>query len=418
MKTFYISIFLLIGFLPKQTIAQWLNCDNGKYMDSIYSSKLVNTVEFGENYTAAGKYQKLYMDVYVPENDTSEYRPVVVLAFGGAYIKGEKEDVKPVCKIFNARGYVCAAIDYRLFDKFVFPDSAVILDEGLKARADMIAAIKYLRWDADNENRWRINPDFIFSGGASSGSITALMTAYFNENDSLDLKDWMKPVLTANGGYEGDSYFDYTGNYNYNVSGVANMLGAITDLNYIDKGEPLHVGIHGTEDDVVPYGEGYIKLLDIPVFKVYGSSLVHQKALEENIHSSFISVDGGKHGDFLKDGSPWLDSMMNTTFNDFSRLVLCPEYSKTNDLNNTGITISPNPANDYLKISIYPHAELSEDRVLIYDIDGRLLINELYDNKIGIDIKSIPKGVYFVKIIDNNNRKYGVKMFVKALTVK
>ncbi len=412
MKKIFTFLMIVFVFLPYYFYGQWINCSDNNYQDSIYTPVFSDSIQFGENYTIGGKFQKLFMDIYIPEEDTSSYRPAVVLAFGGAYIRGERADVEPICKMFSSRGYVCATIDYRLFDALKFPDSTVILDEGLKARADMIAAIKYLKWDAANENRWRINPEHIFVGGASSGSITALLTTYFNEKDSTDVKDWMKPVLEDNGWYQGDSYFDYTENYDYNVSGVANMLGAIIDLDYIDKGEPLHVGIHGTEDDVVPYGEGYIKLLGIPVFKLFGSSLVHQRALEEDIHSSFISVEGGGHGDFLKDGSPWLDSMIRTTLKDFHDYVLCPEETGLDFIPAYTVRLFPNPASDYLIIS--STKEFDNLNAIVYNMNGDIvLIKNISTEDNRLDIKNLPTGFYTLKLTDKNGANPGLKRFIK-----
>ncbi len=394
------SIVVVISIFTTISISgQWINCEAGLLKDSLFEVKLADTVKFGENTTPGGIFKELYMHVYEPVNDTSTYRPALVLAFGGAYIKGDKEDVKPICEMFASRGYVCAAIDYRLFDAFKLPDSTVILDIGLKAREDMIAAVKYLKWDADNDNRWKINSDYVFVGGASSGAITALSVAYLNEKDSVDLKDWMRPILEDNGGYEGKSTLEFAENYDYKVVGVANMLGAMADLDYIDEGEPIVVSIHGTNDDVVPYGAGDIKLLNIPVFKLYGSSLVHKKALEENIHSSFISVDGGGHGGFLKDSSlPWLDSMVNTTLNDFYDFVLCPESSKVaNSAASTGFEVYPNPAKDFISVR-WGNNRLNSINIDLLTLDGiKIKSFNGVDNKKRLKVSGLKGGAYLIK---------------------
>ncbi len=401
-----LSAVLIVFFVAAGSVfGQWISCDKHLYKDSLFESRLVDTVKFGENTTPGGVFKELYMHVYEPVGDTSAYRPALVLAFGGAYIKGEKEDVKPICEDFTSRGYVCAAIDYRLFDAFKIPDSTVILDIGLKAREDMIAAIKYLRWSADNGNKWKINPDYIFAGGASSGAITALSVAYFNEKDSVDMKDWMKPVLEENGGFEGKSTLDFADEYSYKVAGVANMLGAVVDLDYIDEGEPIVVSIHGTNDDVVPYAEGDIKLLNIPVFRLYGSSLVHERAVKEKIHSSFISVEGGGHGGFLKDeNQPWLDSMVNTTLNDFYDYVLCPESNATVSVEDFRLDIFPNPAYDFIMINF----ENLLEKTLNIDIISAngVRVKSFNDIKNGdmLPIYMLNTGVYIVRINDSQKR--------------
>jgi len=414
LRIFFAGLLILF-FAINNINAQWLNCNSNLYKDKLFTPKLTDTVKFGENYTPGNILKELSMHVFVPEEDTSSFRPVLVLAFGGAYIRGQKEDVAPICEDFASRGYVCFAIDYRLFDVIKFPDSTDILDIGLKARADMIAAIKYIRWDADHNNSWRINPEFIFVGGASSGAITAMSTAYFNEKDSVDMQTWMIPILNDNGGFEGNSSFDFVKNYNYKVSGIANMLGAVVDLDYVDKGEPIIVGIHGTKDDVVPYGAGQINILNIPVFNLSGSSLVHERAIEQNIHSSFISVEGGKHGDFLKNENlPWLDSMINTTLNDFYNLVLCPDILDLEDFNDiVSLRISPNPASTFIKLESDLFDENMDIYVEIYSIEGKQISKPV---KLSADLllntSNLNSGIYILRIKESSNRIISSKVFV------
>lgn len=412
MKRFSIIILLVYSFGVN---AQWINCDSNLYIDSVFTPVLTDTVKFGENYTPAGLFKELYMHVYQPKEDTSSYRPTLVLAFGGAYIRGNKEDVRPICEDFASRGYVCVSIDYRLVDIIAFPDSSIILDVGLKARGDMIAAIKYLKWDAANGNKWRINPDKIFVGGASSGAITAMSVAYFNENDSVDIKEWMKPIIESNGGFEGSSSFDFAVDYDYKVVGVANMLGAVVDLEYIDEGEPLIISIHGTDDDVVPYGDGFITVFDIPVFRLKGSSLVHERALEQNIKSTFISVEGGKHGDFLKDENlPWLDSMVNRTLHDFYDYVLCAEPSSIfeNESNKYDIRLYPNPTSDKLKFKNIENKNTERITYKIFSISGQIVTEGLIDlSKESINIRDLNNGLYVIRISN------GTDVFTKSFVV-
>lgn len=411
-------IFGFVLFFYSNSNAQWINCESNLYIENQFEPLLVDTVKFGENFTSGNNFQELFMNVYEPKDDTSSYRPAIVLAFGGSYIQGAKEDVRPICEELASKGYVCAAIDYRLIDAFVFPDSVIMLDEGLKARADMIAAIKYLRWDADNDNKWRINPDYIFVGGVSSGSITALMTTYFNEGDSSDVADWMKPIIENNGSYEGDSHLEYTKDYSYKVSGVSNFLGATVDIDFVDEGEPMVVGIHGTADDVVPYGEGFINFLGFPIFKLYGSQLIHERALEQNIQSSFISVAGGGHGEFLQDENlPWLDSIINTTVLDFHNYVLCPETSGVNELSNEiAFNISPNPASDFIKIGVPNQNVKSSYFINVYGIDGKLKKSKLIsDSDNYVDISNFNTGMFIIKINDRSGKYLGAQSFIKKL---
>jgi len=106
------------------------------------------------------------MDVFEPAGDDTENRPVLLAAFGGSFISGDRTTTHELCKSFARKGFVTAAIDYRLYDKPFFPvgelpDSLDMMDVVVRAVHDYKAAIRYFRKDADDENQFRIDPDFI-----------------------------------------------------------------------------------------------------------------------------------------------------------------------------------------------------------------------------------------------------------------
>ena len=56
------------------------------------------------------------MDIYSPENDNFEDRPLIFFMFGGSFIGGSKDswDIVTLCENYAKMGYVAVAIDYRL----------------------------------------------------------------------------------------------------------------------------------------------------------------------------------------------------------------------------------------------------------------------------------------------------------------
>ena len=163
--------------------------------------------------TGAPLERALAMDVYLPADDGGgTLRPALVLAFGGAFHRGSKENdsfeseagntaVAEYCMRFAQRGYVCASIDYRLVTEDPDPgDTPVIasrvpssrvdvvrqimglppatqemLRRGVEAASDdMAAAIAFVH---RNAARWRIDPERIAAGGFSAGARTALNAA-------------------------------------------------------------------------------------------------------------------------------------------------------------------------------------------------------------------------------------------------
>src|SRR5690606_31472869 len=69
----------------------------------------------------------------------------------------------------------------------------------------------------------------------------------------------------------------------FTIKAVANMWGAVSDLNIIDPDEKIPVlSIHGTDDDIVPFEYDFpfrnsLMLNRMIMDKMYGSKLIHDK---------------------------------------------------------------------------------------------------------------------------------------------
>ena len=152
----------------------------------------------------------LLMDVYSPADVAGEARPAVVLAFGGAYHRGSKEDdsfedgrntpIAEYCRLLASRGFVCFSLDYRLTSEDPDPGpnrvlsdpegvsrsrvdhvrtllglgpatSRMIADGMEAAAADVAAGVRFVRGNAD---RFGVDPDRITAGGFSAGGTSAL----------------------------------------------------------------------------------------------------------------------------------------------------------------------------------------------------------------------------------------------------
>ena len=76
-------------------------CDGNRYFLNVFDNTTKTTVKFGENTTALGSTQELFMDIYEPVGDNLEKRPLIIWAFGGAFITG----LKVIC-------YSCILLTY------------------------------------------------------------------------------------------------------------------------------------------------------------------------------------------------------------------------------------------------------------------------------------------------------------------
>ena len=298
--TLFLNLFFCTSYLFAQSTAE--GCNNDRYISNIFSEVKNTTVKFGQNVNALGQQQELSMDIYEPVGDDLEKRPVVVLAFGGAFISGSKETMIPICIDFAKKGYVAATIDYRLWkdaNPLAIPDSLDMTDAVIKAVGDFKAAVRYFRKDAATTNQFKIDPSFIFGGGISAGAITALHVAYLDADENIP--DFMKTIIEDNGGLEGSSGDTENLNYSSSIQGVLNMSGGLYMTEWMDENDPPIASIHGTDDDVVPFGFGFAGLnllgFKVNVLSINGSQVLHQKTIDIALPDVFISVEGGGHTD-------------------------------------------------------------------------------------------------------------------------
>ena len=150
------------------------------------------------------------MDVYAPVGRRGRRRPAILLAFGGAYHRGSKEDdsfedgrntpIAEYCRELAGRGFVCFSLGYRLTSEDPDPGPNRVLSdpEGVSrsrvdhvrkllglgpatnrmiadgmeaAAADVATGVRFVR---DNAAHFGVDPDRITAGGFSAGGTSAL----------------------------------------------------------------------------------------------------------------------------------------------------------------------------------------------------------------------------------------------------
>ncbi len=416
----HLLLFTVLLLLTTTLFAQYEHptCNGSRYLEATYEVSEPVTVKFGENTTFGGTFQELFMDVFEPLGDeATEQRPVMLIAFGGAFIQGEREQVHFMCEHYAKKGYVTAAIDYRIYDDFPnLPDSLDMLDVVVKAVHDVRAAVRFLRHDADNGNQFRIDPDYIIAGGLSAGAIAALHHAYLDLDDT-PAPQYILDAVDANGGVEGNSGSEEALAYSSDVQGVLNILGGLHKITWITEDEPIHFSMHGTEDDIVSYGVGFAGFElggQIIGMSINGSGAIHPHFEEIGLASELITVDGGGHGDFLFDGTTtWLDSLYNSSSRFFYEHLLCPTAAVGIEENTLAPSISayPNPTSDLLYIEM-PEVAIKE--MMVYDALGRVIVQytDIAANQtIILNSQQFTTGNYFLQLQDANGKKV-VKQFV------
>jgi len=250
---------LLLGL---QLSAQLLDCDcSNRYETEIFSNINSETVTYSDIHN-------LQMDIYTPEGDVCNNRPLLIFAHGGTFIFGDKTNPTMVelCETFAKRGYVTASINYRLaadivgglLPMFFYTNTQDAYDVVLNAVMDGKAAIRYFRKDvAENGNSYGIDSNQIWGGGNSAGGVLFLHAAHVaTAEEFVAPLDATRAAIAQSiidgfeGGIEGDS-----GNSGYpsNLSGAISLAGALHRREYVDETDPPSVFCHGDADTVVPY---------------------------------------------------------------------------------------------------------------------------------------------------------------------
>ena len=396
------SWLLLILFFQFSSAQSGLNCDGNRYLNEVFDSVKVTTQQYGKNISLVGDSLALYMDIYEPVGDPAAKRPAMILAFGGTYISGDRTQLAYLGRLFAQHGYVVACIDYRIWPLFVlgFPDSAAIVDIAMKAMGDMRASVRYIKSQA---NAFKIDTNLVFAGGVSSGAITAIQVAYLDAGDQIP--DFLKQVIDFNGGLEGSSGKN-TMNYSSKVKGVLNLSGAIFDLNWIDPGEPVMISMHGTADNIVPYGDG----IAAGLVGVKGSGVIHPVLKSKNIKETLISVQGGGHTDiyFEPQYAHFVDSFVNVA-KKFLHGEICNLTSPVRQLEIVQAKIYPTPAFDYIIVESSRNRLIQSARLI--DLMGRSVPLQFHQNKIDLD-RNLNPGMYMLEL---NYRGGGQREVAKVL---
>ncbi len=263
-----------------------------RYKEEVFLNHVkTNDLTYGENTSILGNFKELKLDLYEPEGDLLENRPLVLLAHSGFFTTGSKDEFSEFCSKLARLGYVAASIEYRVWEAGIPVDSVDLATVALQAMGDMKAAIRFFKKDAATANIYRIDPDRISIGGYSSGAMAALLAAYLN--DSSELTGYLADSLATNGGVNGNS-----GNpgYSTNVRAVISIAGGLFNKNLINVGEPMLLSIHGEADEVMPYCVGtFNDQLGNPAFYLEGPCSYHHRALDWGITNELLILDNGNH---------------------------------------------------------------------------------------------------------------------------
>ena len=403
-----IILFLLFVFLSSFVFGQ--TCADGRFTQALFPSlNEYKGIAFGKNKQATATdpdaEQTLLLDIFEPIGDTAQKRPLLIFAFGGAFITGsrDEDDIVSVCRRFARLGYVTASIDYRTSPQIIFsPTDRNLYLAVLKASHDMRAAIRFFRKNAaENGNTWKVDTSLIFAGGISAGAITALHTAYLD--DLAELPADILNDTTDLGGLEGLS-----GNPNYSssVKGVINLCGALGDTLWLNSGDVPVVSVHGTEDEVVPYGSAGITIFNGNT-QVDGSASIDLRAESVGVQHAFYSFEGAGHTPFSPgfhdDYLDYLDTTIAFTSGVLANWV-CAALSTPLEPEREQLVLNtfPNPFRAEIMIE-FEESISRQYRPIVRDLQGREVYVEWNPSTNGFLLQrgNLPSGLYLLQIENN-----------------
>jgi acetyl esterase/lipase len=229
----------------------------------------------------------LKMDVYYPEV-ADKAVPVILYVHGGAWISGDKSNGEGAEFIpeLAARGYIVAAVNYRLAPEYKFPAQI----------EDVKCAVRHLR---ANAAKYGIDPSLIGAVGASAGGhLVALLgtsdpssglegsCGYLDESSRVQaVADLCGPtdlaVLLFDVDYVSwvEQYYDTAAEQ---VLGTrdpnAEIVSKLSPVTYVTSDDPPFLIIHGDEDILVPLSQAEILYNQLVAAQVSATLVVVQNA--------------------------------------------------------------------------------------------------------------------------------------------
>ncbi len=428
-KAFTFLLFVLSTYGYSQQVCSY----SGRYYDLVFD-KIKSTVNipYAEKPTSTGRMQTLVYDVYEPEGDTAAIRAAVIMVHGGGYIDlldQHSPDILELSDKLVKRGYVCISIEYREEQN---PLSLLSEEKMMKAVSrsleDIHDAICQLMNEINNGNPFRIDTARVVSCGVSAGAVSLLHGAFLDSINTLpgQYPQWVYEVI----GEDAQQILDdrYCGG---KLKGIVNISGALLDADWVANDTTVALlNIHGIQDDIVPYKKDYP--FHIPTLpKLEGSYYIHNKALELGMksyaqiynrnHVPFIDIEledlfSGVPFDFIFDD--WILKQTHEGIRDFYYRLLnnCVNDVAT-PVKNTltaPLSIYPNPASDLLYIKMPPIKNINSAVANFYSLSGENILSVSLLNTNAIKIKEVlPKGIYLVQILGDDNMAYIARVTVQ-----
>ena len=270
--------------------------------------------------------EPIAMDLFGPRGDEVELAPVVLLLHGGGWRRGERGHVSSMARALAGRGFVGAAVDFRLADapRATFPAPI----------ADVRCAVRWLRAHGRAHG---VDPDRIGVVGFSSGGHMAAMLATAADVRELDAPGCLAPSDVSPAVQSAAAWFApldlrrRIGQFSSRPH-VVNLLGTeperapertalASPITHVSAGDAPMLLVHGTEDPTVDLVQSVamrdaLAAVSVPVVYVelegagHGFGLLSTEPVNRPGMCTTVEflrrtlfAGGGSHGEHMEDVS-------------------------------------------------------------------------------------------------------------------
>lgn len=131
---------------------------------------------------------KQKMDVYLPENRSSN-TPVIVFIHGGGFVAGDKNEFSSQMKSLSAQGFAVVNVNYRLLDLDGVLSNPMVHKPSSVKIADQLSDVQTaVNFAVSKAGEWNMSADKWAITGHSAGGTLALLYAYGDKNTGKRVK--------------------------------------------------------------------------------------------------------------------------------------------------------------------------------------------------------------------------------------
>lgn len=384
--------FLFLFFVSLFSTLQAQYCtDDTRFSDDVFFNDFqidtLKDIAFAEVTDWQGNTDSLRYDVFFPSQsiDDLALKPAIIIIHGGGFTNGNKTDWYDECAEFARKGYITFTISYRLG----WNSALERVEAVYRASQDTKAALRHIVHHARD---YQVDTSWLFLGGGSAGSITALNTVYVDQdewNDFLPGIESRLGALNTSGNMLTDSF---------TIKGVFNNWGA-TIAQYIQPSEMRPtISFHGEMDRVVA--------IEVGDEGLSGSRIIHNLLTDNSICSAlFIDPDAG-HTIYRDVGGTKFRVERASCF---FKSIFCEECTELSTTKMEGASCAVRTSLEEFyeknKFKVYPNP--FDQYLQIENIDNRAIMTLMNTRSTIIyqgtaieqqDFSALPTGVYILTI--------------------